>query len=149
MKKLFLAFAVLAIALSSCTQRLTDFTVISTKNYPISTKGTEGLAKGNMRVTGEDTKSMILFIPLGTPIYESETAARNAGAANHNDSNTINDSGNNNSNTLLFFHEVKDGETLASIAKQYGVSMGNIISWNKLNSNVITEGSKLKIYISE
>ena len=50
---------------------------------------------------------------------------------------------------MLFYHEVKAGETLINIAKQYNVSVADIIKWNKLSSNEIVKGEKLKILISE
>lgn len=52
--------------LSSCTHRLTDFTVISTKNVPIGV-GPKELVKADVRVKGVDKKHVVLFIPLGTP----------------------------------------------------------------------------------
>jgi LysM repeat protein len=67
MKKLFLtAFGCLLILpFSSCTHRLTDFTVISTKNYPI--EDNRNLKVENTRVKGKDLKHTILFVPLGVP----------------------------------------------------------------------------------
>ncbi|MCD6595741.1 LysM peptidoglycan-binding domain-containing protein [bacterium] len=43
-------------------------------------------------------------------------------------------------------HKVKNGESLWSIAKKYGVSVSNITSWNKLKSNKLSIGQKLVIY---
>lgn len=51
--------------LSSCTQRLTDFTVISTKNYPV--ENPICVKKAPNRVKGKDSKPMILAIPIGSP----------------------------------------------------------------------------------
>lgn len=50
---------------SSCTHRLTDFTVISTKNVPIANSATK-FKKGDTRVKGVDVGHSVLFIP-GTP----------------------------------------------------------------------------------
>ncbi|MDE7406793.1 MAG: LysM peptidoglycan-binding domain-containing protein [Muribaculaceae bacterium] len=44
-----------------------------------------------------------------------------------------------------FVHEVKAGDTLVEISKQYGVSLSNIIKWNKLTSNTLTPGQNIKI----
>lgn len=65
MKKGFKFFlsATLAMAfLSSCTHRLVDFTVISSKNVPITEESIQ-FAKAQERVIGKDTKWQILFIP--------------------------------------------------------------------------------------
>lgn len=44
-----------------------------------------------------------------------------------------------------FVHEVKAGDTLAGIAKQYGVSLADVIRWNRLSSNTLTPGQRLTI----
>ncbi|WP_052302056.1 LysM peptidoglycan-binding domain-containing protein [Desulfobulbus propionicus] len=44
-------------------------------------------------------------------------------------------------------HRVKQGETVASIAKQYQVSTKDILRWNKIaNSSTIKSGQKLSLY---
>lgn len=45
-----------------------------------------------------------------------------------------------------FYHLVKRGENLFSIATKYGTTVENIKEWNNLKSNKILKGSKLKIY---
>lgn len=66
-KKLFIAAVVLlGLATQSCTNRLTDFTIISTKNVPIGTQPTD-LVKAEKRVRGVDKAHFILFVPLGSP----------------------------------------------------------------------------------
>lgn len=66
-KKLFIAVvALLGLATQSCTDRLTDFTVISTKNVPIGNQPTD-LVRGTTRVKGVDKKPIILSIPIGSP----------------------------------------------------------------------------------
>lgn len=40
---------------------------------------------------------------------------------------------------------VARGETLQSIAKDYGVSVKDIIKWNKLKSNKVKTGTQLII----
>lgn len=42
-------------------------------------------------------------------------------------------------------HVVKKGETLASIAKKYGVSVANLKKWNNLKSDQIRIGQRLKL----
>lgn len=63
-KSKILALGLLLAMLSSCTHRLTDFTVISTKNYPI--ESLKAVKKAPNRVTGKDTKHIVL-VPLGSP----------------------------------------------------------------------------------
>lgn len=178
--------AVLFIALQGCTSRLTDFTVISTKNYPIENSNVK-LKKAPERVKGEDRAHWILFIPTGVPNMKEaidRAIEKYPGAVGLSDGVVKSKSwwallygqdsyivegspiypedldngklGNDNDfksaetgNTLLFYHEVKQGETLSSIANQYSVTIGNIVKWNKLNSNILTAGTKLKIYITE
>jgi hypothetical protein len=66
MKKIYIVLASLAlIALPSCTTRLTDFTVISTKS--INLNQSASYKKTTQRVQGEDKKRIIIFIPTGTP----------------------------------------------------------------------------------
>lgn len=57
----------IVLCLSNCTHRMTDFTVISTKNVPIGGGHPVEFKKGTTRVVGKDTKHMVLFIPLGSP----------------------------------------------------------------------------------
>ena len=62
---IFLA-ALFVLLASSCTSRLTDFTIISTKNVPIGEQPTN-LSKAPTRVKGVDKAHFILFIPTGIP----------------------------------------------------------------------------------
>lgn len=62
MKRVLFIPALLLI-LSACTTRVTDFTIISTKNHQINVSQE---ARGP-RVEGEDMAAMILFIPTGQP----------------------------------------------------------------------------------
>ena len=45
-----------------------------------------------------------------------------------------------------YYHRVKRGETLSSIARKYGTNVVSIKSWNNLKSDNIREGQALKIY---
>lgn len=185
MKKL-LILAAAVLMLGSCTDRLTDFTVISTKNYPIGGSEAASITKADKRVKGVDKKHIVLGIPLGfpnvkqavdkaiesypgavgladgvikskywwallygqssyivegTPIYPSTGAV--AGGSNYQQYSNAGQQ----ATALLFFHEVKKGETLADIAKTYGVSVGDIIRWNGLSSTDIAPGTKLKVQV--
>lgn len=200
---------------SSCTQRLTDFTVISTKNVPIGTGVRPELIKGDKRVEGKDLSHTVLFIPLGspnlkeaidkaiesvpgaiglvdgvvkqkswwaflygqnsyivegTPLFavnedeNNENDYQNPSARSHK-TNKIKkakrtyipeeetDEENNNESsdesTLVFLHEVKPAETIGDIAKQYNVSVADIIKWNNLKNSKLTRGKSLIIHIPE
>ncbi|MDY4873391.1 MAG: hypothetical protein SO133_00765 [Alloprevotella sp.] len=62
MKKNNLWLLAVVLLMSSCTQRLIDFTIISSKNVPITDKGTE-FQKATSRVKGVDSKWSVLFVP--------------------------------------------------------------------------------------
>ncbi|RLC55663.1 MAG: hypothetical protein DRH89_07230 [Candidatus Cloacimonadota bacterium] len=64
MKKIVFGL-VIVILLSGCTTRFIDFTIISSKNIDMS-RGAEFYRDRN-RVIGEDSASIIIFIPTGTP----------------------------------------------------------------------------------
>lgn len=177
--------------MSSCTQRLTDFTVISTKNMPI--EGQVSMHKGDQRVKGEDHSWMILFIPTGTPNLKEaidKAIESRPGCVGLADGvvktfhwwaflagktgyivegtplyTTTNYSGSNNqtvqfpsnqvnnnqpsdsSNQMIFKHVVKAGETLASIAQLYNVSIRELIQWNNLHDNNVSAGTELFISV--
>lgn len=63
MKKIKILSVCAFLVLSSCSTRLIDFTIISSKNLGLRVKES---AKGP-RVTGEDFAWVILIIPTGTP----------------------------------------------------------------------------------
>ena len=67
MKSRFFILSVVAVVFltSSCTRRIMDFTLISTKNVELSKFPT--YKRGTSRVEGKDTKSIIIFIPTGVP----------------------------------------------------------------------------------
>lgn len=180
--------------MTSCTHRLTDFTVISTRNVPIG-QNAVNLAKSDKRVKGVDKVPVVLGIPFGTPnmkeaidkaldkypgavglsdgvikskmwtclfygqssyvvegtpIYESKEGENvETPHAPKTDSRLQVNSGVSGSNSVLFFHNVKKGESLASIAKTYGVSVSDIIKWNGLNSSDIEPGAKVKIILNQ
>lgn len=200
-------FALCAIFLASCSQRLVDFTVISSKNIPITEMGVE-FKKAEKRVKGVDSKWSILFISgipnmkeaidraiekypgavaladgviyskiwncillgqnqyvvEGTPIYLD---CRNNNSGLSNEGNYIPQQTSQSSccqqkvqeepsqvllqqkNVMRVTHNVQTGETLAAIATAYGVSIPEIIKWNKLESNTVYKGMKLIIYIQE
>jgi hypothetical protein len=63
MTKIFL-LTLSSIVLTSCSQRLFDFTIVSTKN--INLEKLSSLEKGSERTSGEDKSSIIIFIPTST-----------------------------------------------------------------------------------
>lgn len=170
----------LLVGMSSCSHRLTDFTVISTRNVPLGNEAAS-LQKANQRVKGVDRTHTILFFPIGTPnmkeaidkaidkypgaiglvdgvvkskgwsvllygqnsfvvegtpLYEADVKERNISTNN-----------NQSGETMVFYHEVKDGETLSTIANSYNVTVSEIIKWNKLSSANVIQGTKLKILV--
>lgn len=42
-------------------------------------------------------------------------------------------------------HTVKQGETISQIAKQYGITVRDIVQWNSLTTMTLTPGMKLKV----
>ena len=64
MKKLFIIMLI-AVAMSSCTTRIMDFTVISSKNVDMSDMGT--FKRTTVRQEGVDKTHIILIFPTGTP----------------------------------------------------------------------------------
>lgn len=63
--KQLLVVLCLGLFVTSCTTRLTDFTVLSSKNVDLSQMGK--YERGKDRVEGEDIAHIILFIPTGMP----------------------------------------------------------------------------------
>ncbi len=60
-----------ALLLASCSQRITDFTIISSKNVDLS-RGTD-FKRGRDRVVGKDMKHIIVFIPTGVANIKQAT----------------------------------------------------------------------------
>lgn len=51
----------------------------------------------------------------------------------------------NNSSYVGTIHIVKEGESITQIAKQYGVTVKDIVRWNNLMTMTISSGMKLKV----
>lgn len=51
-------------------------------------------------------------------------------------------------NKKAITHKVSSGETLASIANQYGVESNDIKEWNNLRRNAVRTGQQLKVYVA-
>ena len=66
MKKI-IKITLVALFFVGCTQRLGDFTVMSTRNVDLNAN----YVKVENNVRGQDKKSIIIFIPTGTPNIES------------------------------------------------------------------------------
>ncbi len=64
-KKITLAAFCCTLLLGGCSHRLFDVTLISSKNVPLGQEVT--LKQADQRVTGVDSKGMILTFPLGIP----------------------------------------------------------------------------------
>ncbi|MFH0738875.1 MAG: hypothetical protein V2A59_03340 [Candidatus Omnitrophota bacterium] len=64
-KFVFLALVLLSISVMGCVVRLADFTIISTKNIDLA-RGAD-FKRGQSRVEGVDSVSIIIIIPTGTP----------------------------------------------------------------------------------
>ncbi|MCD8386963.1 MAG: LysM peptidoglycan-binding domain-containing protein [Bacteroidales bacterium] len=209
MNRIITAFFALLLLIggSSCTHRLTDFTIISTRNVPLGAHAAT-IQKADVRVKGKDTAHMILFLPLGTPnmkeaidkamdkypgaigladgvvkskfwscffygqssyivegtpLYEGDidhNSLQNHGQNQPMQQNTYQtpaqlpasnqyspQQSQSDNFTMLFFHEVKKGDTLGSVADTYGVSVKDIILWNQLSSQELVPGSKLRILV--
>lgn len=54
-------------------------------------------------------------------------------------------SGSSSKSSSVKTHTVKKGETLSSISRKYGCTVSNLKKWNKLKSNNVKVGQKLKI----
>jgi membrane-bound lytic murein transglycosylase D len=50
--------------------------------------------------------------------------------------------------TKLTYHIVKKGEKISQVANNYDVRVAEIRSWNKLKSNALAVGKRLKIYLT-
>lgn len=71
MRKLFIITLILIFAfmMQSCTQRIFDFTIVSTKNLDVSQLST--YKRSIERTEGEDMRQIIIFIPTGQPNAET------------------------------------------------------------------------------
>lgn len=86
-------------------------------------------------------QKLIVYSPGNTP--GSNIAINKQSPKNNSGSNK---SGSNQSTANTSdYHKVKSGENLGLIAKKYGVTTNQIKNWNKLNSNLINPGQKLRI----
>lgn len=173
-----MSLLVAMVLLSSCTRRITDFTIISTRNVPIGQKSAV-LEKAGSRVKGKDTAHSFLMLQFGlpnmkeaidkalekyygavaladgvvksnwwsifiygqnsiivegTPIYEPEEDDKKADKDDAEGS-------------VMFFYEVKEGDTVSSIAETYKVTLGQILKWNELSTPEVPAGTKLKLYV--
>lgn len=191
LKKMFLFVAAFMLLATSCTQRLTDFTVISTKNVPIGDRPTD-LVKANMRVQGVDKAHIIIvpfkrpdlkeaidkaiekypgavaladgvvkhkswsvffygqssFIVEGTPLYETGAAQpNNTGYQSSNNAYTQPSNTGNTTNVMRITHQVNNEQNVTELAKMYGVSVADILKWNKLTNPALTPGQNIIIYL--
>jgi len=68
MKKHCVLLGLLLLLATGCSQRMVDYTVISTRN--IDWSRANSLTRGKSRVFGKDTIHIIFFIPTGVPNME-------------------------------------------------------------------------------
>lgn len=65
-KKIIVAvLSILMLGIMACSQRIVDFTIISSKNVDLSEIA--DFTRGQSRVEGEDVRHIIIFIPTGVP----------------------------------------------------------------------------------
>ncbi len=188
-KKFFLLAAAFLLVATSCTTRLTDFTVISTKNVPIGNQPTD-LKKGNMRVQGVDKAHWILFIPTGvpnlkeaidkaiekypgaialadgvvksrgfhvffygqssylvegTPLFE-DNVDQPTGNGQYSQSGNIGNTA-TTTNVMRITHQISNEKNVTELAKMYGVSVVDIMKWNKLTNPTLVSGQEIIIYL--
>lgn len=178
--------------LTSCSQRIMDFTMISTKNIPITNEDTK-LNQGTHRVQGYDKAHSVLFflfkrpdlkeavdnaiegypnavgltdgviyfkswscffygqskyIVEGTPIYPIKEEVKPKIFENNEPTEEIKElTAKPNTNSRCLTHIVMKGESLYKIAKQYHVSVPDLIEWNNLAKAEVHPKMKLIIYI--
>lgn len=70
MKKI-LFFSLAAVMFASCTNRVGDFTVLSTKNMNV--EQSDGFCVGDNRVTGVDRQHIIVIVPTGQVTMKEAT----------------------------------------------------------------------------
>lgn len=171
-KKIYVLMAALAVLTSSCTSRLTDFTVISTKSVSLeSTK----LAKASKRVKGVDKAHMILFIPLGAPNLKEaidKAIEQYPGAVALADGVVKSkwmsfllygqtsyivegtplypadlQASNSGTSMMKITHQVNREKDVKELAKMYQVSEDEIMKWNELGNSTLTSGQEIIIYL--
>lgn len=90
--------------------------------------------------TWNNLKSDLIFA--GQKLKVASTSASNT----NNETATETPSSSNTSTTV---YTIKSGDTLGKIAKQFGITIQQIKTWNNLNSDLIYVGQKLKVTASE
>lgn len=65
MRLILAATAAIAISVTGCSSRVTDFTIISTKNFELSRMSE--YQRSDIRVEGSDIKHIVIFVPTGIP----------------------------------------------------------------------------------
>ena len=64
---------------------------------------------------------------------------------NQREKDRVSQSSNNTSTTINGFHTVAEGDTLYRISRLYDITVGELKKLNRLNSNIIHRGQKLRI----
>lgn len=169
----YLLYILTLLLLPSCTYRVFDFTIVSTKNLPIGSRE-ELLTKGEERVSGTDKAHMALWFPLGTPSMKEaidRAIEQNPGAVGLVDGvvyqkmwscffygqnsyivegtplylTQARDGGDDGPQQII--HTVRKGDSLSKIAQTYGVSIPELLEWNNLPDVNLRVGMKLIVYV--
>jgi LysM repeat protein len=99
-------------------------------------------------------KKALKNLPLNSLLYSRRGLGRSKkkffkGLRNYNSYRTIIDKRQSVPADSTIVHTVKKGETLYSIANEYGVSVASLKQWNHLTNNAIQVGEKLNIHPKE
>ncbi len=122
------------------------------EQYPGAVGLADGVVKSNNWwipfIYGQDS-----YIVEGTPLYVDDSSNEPTGKLESTNSQQLptyqqSTVQQNQNSSVMFFHEVKNDETLQSIAKQYGIGLADLIKWNQLSSSKLTEGTILKIFLN-
>ncbi len=164
----------IVVLVSSCTVRVTDFTVISTKNVPIGQQPTN-LAKASTRVKGVDKAHIILFIPTGSPNLKEaidKAIEKYPGAVALSDGVVKSKSmwfllygqisyivegtplypadlqaSTSDTSMMKITHQVNREKDVKELATMYQVSEDEIMKWNELDNSTLTSGQEIIIYL--
>lgn len=83
------------------------------------------------------------------PIIEDDDMDDDSLTEEANTSEEINITQKDTDKSSLIYHRVRIGETITQIATRYNVTQENIVSWNKLSSNVAKVGQRLLIHLPD
>lgn len=130
------------------------------EQYPGAIALSDGVVKSHFwwcLFYGQDS-----YIVEGTPLYENHSveeikssyvgrsdASNTTQTGFQNNANVSSSQQSNESFAVMFYHDVKKGDTLSNVAESYSVNIADIIRWNQLNSSELTPGTKLIIMLKQ